>query len=189
MILFVVVLVAYVLSRWVAQLLPTASQPQAAAPVGRGSGPSPLPREARLGFLSNSLMDLVSSLLGTGILALLLYLFLAGDSQRHGQIVFALAGGFFLGGLASHQVFQPRNPWGLIGSVPLVALLCYLFVVFGGADRPVFAYQAPGAIARPMPIDFIGVGIVAVMAAYLVSVRLLILRQREMAAKAAASES
>ncbi|MDD4890708.1 MAG: hypothetical protein PHU85_12355 [Phycisphaerae bacterium] len=189
------------LAAWAATMMPKA-KPMDRHTVSLDETESPAPgrkpadRTGPLPVPPDELITLLTHVAATGIVATLVYLLLlngtttpdrpAGPILR-GQILFALAAGFFLGSLAAHQVFPTRSPWGIVPSVPATAAAFYLFTIFAPAVDSVTrepAYLAPTRFGEVLPIDFMGLALPAAIIAYLISYRMTEAR-RENARRAA----
>ena len=135
----------------------------------------------------DDLLAIVVQIAGTGLLAMLLFLlfvnnqpvsagaageasFLPGPILR-GQVLFALAGGFFLAALATHQLFPTRHPWRLAIAPAGSAAICYLLAIFLQSNR-MFDYQPPIRVAAALPVDFLGMAMLAELFAFLISLHM-----------------
>ncbi len=119
-----------------------------------------------------------------GVVTLLLLLILvqseteplaaAGEIQVGGpppvkQIIFATGLAFFLGALASHQLFEVRLGWFLL-SLLLVSFLVYGLGAYKGvlptADVPPQFLPKSVLFATILPIQFVGIGALTILTGY-----------------------
>ncbi|MCG3178084.1 MAG: hypothetical protein BIFFINMI_00407 [Phycisphaerae bacterium] len=187
--LFLISMIACLLARWVGMMLPqetadplSSSSPEAHRAQFKPGAPDeeqPRPQRISLSHLSDAGSDLLCTFVGTAVVGIVLYQLLVSSSTDRGQVIFALGMGFFIAALASHQVFPTRSPTGMVAAVPVTGLLCYLLSIYRASSR-VFPADAPTSFGLPLPVDFMGPGLAAVIAAYLLSVRLLGMRQENL---------
>jgi len=166
------------------------ANPQKSDKTGSGKGKSHLPVRHSGGFRKRHTSSLLlSGLMASGfcvVVTLLLLLILvqsdteplgaAGNIQVGGpasvkQIVLAVGLAFFLGALASHQLFEVRLGWFLLCPV-LVSFLAYSLGVYKSVlpvtDVPVAPQFIPKSIlfATILPVQYVGVGVLAIVIGY-----------------------
>ena len=93
-----------------------------------------------------------------------------------GQIIFAVATGFFLAGLAVHHLIE--MPWWYLIKIPiLVSIIAYMYGAHNGVIESLNGagaafVPASAAFATILPVQYIGVGTLAVIGGYFYSVGL-----------------
>ncbi len=105
--------------------------------------------------------------------ALVLIRVLATGAQErtieHGQVYFSVAAAFFLGAYIAHRVLPVRTAlWGCL-AVPVVCIIGYGLTMVWAQNSGAYARIAsvpPTAYIRAMPLEYIAVGTVGVLAAF-----------------------
>jgi hypothetical protein len=107
------------------------------------------------------------------IVALVLIRVLATGAQErsiaHGQVYFSLGAAFFLGAYAAHRILPVRTAlWGCL-AVPVVCIIGYTLTIVWAKGTGAYARIAsvpPTAFIRALPLEYIAVGTVSVLAAF-----------------------
>ena len=162
--------------------------PQKPAKTGSGKGKSRQPVRQGGGFrhrqTSSRLMNGLMAAGFCGVVTLLLLLILVqseteplaaakdiqvGSPPPVKQIIFATGLAFFLGALASHQLFEVRLGWFLLCPL-LISFLVYALGAYKGVlpavDVPPQFMPKSVLFATILPIQFVGVGALTVIMGY-----------------------
>jgi hypothetical protein len=89
-------------------------------------------------------------------------------SVQHGQSCFALVAAFYIGGLVAYRFFPVGSAlWGCL-SVPLLCLMGYIIAAMSSPPKGYnqLASVPPDIFYRALPIEYIGVGTAAAVAAF-----------------------
>ncbi len=109
----------------------------------------------------------------------------AVSPTEKGQVYFALLTAFYVGTLAATYVFYGVRPIYFVGAVAAVSLLAYLwawwrpFPNFSGTRYEGMRDVAASALARPLPVEYIALGVIGVLLGCWSAGKIYVLEERQ----------